>query len=211
VLPASYSQVPVRLVYHSAALVLVGFATFVILRNIFGQRIVGTDDVLGAVCGYLLAAGAWSNLFMLIEIFFPGSFSVSPEFGAGLDSWHGRIAVLSYVSLGSLTSVGSGAVTPIQPPATVLTTLGSSVRAVLHRGRGCAARGREALSGVAAPQRAKLSALISFMAPRCSATTFGTHWAIGLVRLRLIKNIRVGCHTMFDLDLAFRFGGEIEG
>jgi hypothetical protein len=123
VLPASYSQVPVRLVYHSAALVLVGFATFVILRNIFGQRIVGTDDVLGAVCGYLLAAGAWSNLFMLIEIFFPGSFSVSPEFGAGLDSWHGRIAVLSYVSLGSLTSVGSGAVTPIQPPATVLTTL----------------------------------------------------------------------------------------
>ena len=66
-----------------------------ILRNIFEQRIVRTDDVLGAVCGYLLAAGAWANLFMLIEIFSPGSFSVGPGFGAALDTWDGRIAVLS--------------------------------------------------------------------------------------------------------------------
>ena len=123
VLPPSYPQAPLRLVYHSAALSLVGFATLVILRNIFEQRIVRTDDVLGAVCGYLLAAGAWANLFMLIEIFSPGSFSVSPGFGAALDTWDGRIAVLSYVSLGSLTSIGSGAVVPVQPPATILTTL----------------------------------------------------------------------------------------
>jgi hypothetical protein len=123
VLPPSYPQAPLRLVYHSAALSLVGFATLVILRNIFEQRIVRTDDVLGAACGYLLAAGAWANLFMLIEIFSPGSFSVSPGFGAALDTWDGRIAVLSYVSLGSLTSIGSGAVVPVQPPATILTTL----------------------------------------------------------------------------------------
>jgi len=60
---------------------------------------------------------------MLIEIFLPGSFSVSPGFGAQLDTWHGRIAVMHYVSLGSLTSIGSGAVLPVRPPATVLTTL----------------------------------------------------------------------------------------
>ena len=123
VLPPSDSQVPLRLVYHTAALVLVGFATLVILRNIFRQRIVGTDDVLGAVCGYLLAAGAWSNLLMLSEIFMPGSFTLGPAFDAEIDTSHGRIAVSSYVSLGSLTSVGSGAVVPIRPPATVLTTL----------------------------------------------------------------------------------------
>ena len=64
-------ELPLRLIYHSAALLLVGFATLVILRNIFEQRIVRTDDVLGAVCGYLLAAGAWANLFMLTEIFGP--------------------------------------------------------------------------------------------------------------------------------------------
>lgn len=123
VLPPTYPQEPVRLIYHSALLLLLGFATVVILRNIFQQRVVRSDDVLGAVCGYLLAAGAWSNLFALIEIFVPGSFSVSQGFGAGLDSWHGRTAVLNYVSLGSLTGVGSGEVVPVRPPATALTTL----------------------------------------------------------------------------------------
>jgi len=122
VLPGS-AELPLRLIFHSAALLLTGFATLVILRNIFEQRIVRVDDVLGAVCGYLLAAGAWANLFMLIEIFWPGSFSVGPGFGAGLDTWHGRIAVLTYVSLGSLTSVGSGVVVPVQPPATILIPL----------------------------------------------------------------------------------------
>jgi voltage-gated potassium channel len=121
-LPGS-AELPLRLIYHSAAFLLVGFATLVILRNIFEQRVVRADDVLGAVCGYLLAAGAWSNLFMLIEIFLPGSFNVGPGFGAGMDTWNGRIAVLSYVSLGSLTSLGAGVVVPIGPPATILTAL----------------------------------------------------------------------------------------
>jgi hypothetical protein len=44
-------------------------------------------------------------------------------FEAALDTWDGRIAVLSYVSLGSLTSVGSDAVVPVGPAATMLTTL----------------------------------------------------------------------------------------
>jgi len=121
-LPSS-AELWLRLIYHSAALLLTGFAALVILRNIFRQRDVRADDVLGAVCGYLLAAGAWSSLFMLIEIFLPGSFSIGPGFGAGMDTWHGRIAVLSYVSLGSLTSLGSGVVVPIRPPATILTAL----------------------------------------------------------------------------------------
>jgi hypothetical protein len=117
------SEAPLQLLYHSGALLLVGYATLVILRNIFEHRVVRVDDVLGAVCGYLLAALAWSNLFMLIEMFVPGSFSVGPGFGAGGDTWHGRIAVLHYVSLGSLTSLGSGAVVPVRAPATMLTTL----------------------------------------------------------------------------------------
>jgi hypothetical protein len=119
----SYLQVLLRLVYHGALLLLLGFATIVILRNIFEQRVVRTDDVLGAVCGYLLAAGAWSNLFILFDIFVPGSFTVDEGFAVGLETWEGRIALLNYVSLGSLTSVGSGGVAPVRPPATVLTTL----------------------------------------------------------------------------------------
>jgi voltage-gated potassium channel len=122
-LPPTYPQVSLRVIYHSALLLLLGFAAIVILRNIFAQRVVRSDDVLGAVCGYLIAGGAWSNLFMLIEVFVPGSYSMSHGFETGLDSWNGRTAVLNYVSLGSLTGVGSGAVVPVRPPATVLTTL----------------------------------------------------------------------------------------
>ena len=58
VLPPSYSQEPLRLVNHCAQIVLLGYATIVMLRNIFEQRVVHSDDVLGAVCGYLLAAWA---------------------------------------------------------------------------------------------------------------------------------------------------------
>jgi hypothetical protein len=121
-LPGS-AELPLRLIYHSVVFLLAGFATIVILRNIFEQHFVRYDDVLGAVCGYLLAAEAWANLFMLIEIISPGSFSVGPGFAAALDTWYGRIAVLTYVSLGSLTSVGSGVVAPVQPPATILIPL----------------------------------------------------------------------------------------
>jgi hypothetical protein len=117
------AELPLRLTSDSAQLLLVGFATFVILRNIFAQHMVRADDMLGALCGYLLAAKAWSLLFLLIEIFLPKSFNVSPGFGADLDTWHGRIAVMTYVSLGSLTSIGSSGVVPVRPPATVLTTL----------------------------------------------------------------------------------------
>jgi hypothetical protein len=95
----------------------------VILRNIFAQRVVSPDDVFGAMCGYLLAGKAWFNIFLLIETFLPGSFSVSPDFVGGLDSWSGRIAVLSNVSLASLTSVGSTAAWAVRPPATVLIPL----------------------------------------------------------------------------------------
>jgi len=121
-LPGS-AELPLRLIHHSVVFLLAGFATIVILRNIFEQHFVGVDDVLGAMCGYLLAAAAWAHLFTLIEIFLPKSFSVGPGFGADLDTWNGRIAVMNYVSLGSLTSIGSSAVVPLRPPATILTTL----------------------------------------------------------------------------------------
>jgi voltage-gated potassium channel len=122
-LSGSYPQLPLRVINHSAKLLLIGLATFVILRNIFAQRVVGVDDLLGAVCGYLLAAGAWASLFLLIESFLPGSFSVSPGFSAGLDTWDGRLAVLSNVSLDSLTSLGSSAAVAARPPATILLPL----------------------------------------------------------------------------------------
>ena len=123
VLPPSSPQASLLVLYHSALLLFLGFAAIVILRNIFERRVVRADDVLGAVCGYLLTARAWSHLFLLIEIFVPGSFNVGSGFFARLDTWDGRTAVLNYVSLGSLTGVGSGAVVPVCPPAPKLAAI----------------------------------------------------------------------------------------
>lgn len=122
-LSGGYADLPLRVINRSAKFLLIGFATFVILRNIFSQRVVRPDDVLGAVCGYLLAAGAWADAFLLIETFLPGSFSVSSGFFAGLDTWDGRVAVLTHVSLASLTSIGSSAAVAVRPPATILVPL----------------------------------------------------------------------------------------
>jgi len=116
-----------------------GFATLVILRNIFAQRVVRADDVLGAVCGYLLAAGACADVYLLLESFLPGSFRVSPGFIGGLDTWDGRIAVLTNVSLGSLTSIGSSAAVAVRPPATILVPLEGTAGAA-ERSRGCRPR-----------------------------------------------------------------------
>src|SRR5262250_363417 len=147
-LPSS-AELWLRLIYHSAALLLTGFAALVILRNIFEQRVVRAEDVLGAVCGYLLAAGAWSNLFMVIEIFLPGSFSVGPGFGAGLDTWDGRSrAELRQSRLFDerrLRYSGAGS-----PPGHHPDNARSSIRAILYCDRSRTIGRRAALSGTAA-------------------------------------------------------------
>ena len=123
-----------------------------ILRNIFVQHVVRADDVLGAVCGYLLASEAWAHLFMLIEIFLPESFSVSPGFSADLDSWHGlsRCAELCQSQLADKHRFGYGSAGPSTRHH--IDHAQSGVRAVLHCSRSRAAREREALTCVATRQ-----------------------------------------------------------
>jgi len=104
-------------------LVFPGFAVAVILRNIYAEKAITGDGVLGAVCGYLLAAAMWAHLYALTEILVPGSFSMSPELAKGLSGWRSREALLYYFSLVTLTTMGYGDVTPVRAPATVLVTL----------------------------------------------------------------------------------------
>ena len=110
-------------VHHVLLVLFLGFAAAVILRNLFEGTAVTGDEVLGAVCGYVLAAGMWANAYALTEILAPGSFSVSPELAKELSSWEGRHALFNYFSLVTLTTMGYGDVTPVRPPATALAML----------------------------------------------------------------------------------------
>jgi hypothetical protein len=100
---------------------LVGFLGFVIvllLSTIFRARRVVTDTVLGAVCVYLLVGLAWGLGFALLELVLPGSFR-------GLDEGvaPGRLHSLVYYSLATVTTLSSGDIAPLTPPARVLSVL----------------------------------------------------------------------------------------
>jgi hypothetical protein len=73
--------------------------------------------------GYLLAGIVWANLYLLVELFFPGSFSMHQDIAGQLASRHTRQSLFADYSFVTLTTMGSGSITPISSPATLLTWL----------------------------------------------------------------------------------------
>ena len=120
-LPEQY-EVGRSVAHHGLMVLFLGYAVTVILRNIYTRRAVTGDEVLGAVCGYLLAAGMWANAYALTEILVPDAFSMSSPFRAP-STWHARMAVFNYFSVVTLTTMGYGDITPARPPATNLAML----------------------------------------------------------------------------------------
>lgn len=102
-------------------LLLVVVLTYSLLAE---ETIHKTDRVLAGICGYLLIALLWSNLFAAIEIFAAGSFLDSQ--GAELERTD-----LLYFSLTSLTTLGYGDVLPLTAPARIFSVL-ESVFGVLY-------------------------------------------------------------------------------
>src|SRR5215813_7329131 len=107
-------------IHHVFLVTLLGFAVTVILRHIFERKVVGGDDVIGAICGYLLAGIAWGSLYLLVDLLVSGSFSVHQAIAGQLGGWYSRQSLFDYYSLMTLTTLGYGDITPIRPPATSL-------------------------------------------------------------------------------------------
>jgi hypothetical protein len=116
-------QVVAVVAYHGSVAVFLGFAVVVILRDVFQQQAILADDIIGGFCGYLLAAGAWGNLYMVMEVLLPGSFSVSQRIAWQLSDWHTRRFLFNYFSFITLTTVGYGDITPASPTAAWLACL----------------------------------------------------------------------------------------
>jgi voltage-gated potassium channel len=119
VLPAQFHD-PLAVAYHALLTVFLTWAVFEILRGLFAAKVVREDDVLGALCGYLLAGSAWASLYALSELLAPGSFSVSPAIQGDLADWHRRRALFTYFSFTTVSSLGYADVTPIRAPATTM-------------------------------------------------------------------------------------------
>jgi hypothetical protein len=109
-------HVMVGVVFHCFTVLFLALAVSVILREIFSKRVIRGDDVLGAVCGYLLAALGWAHLYQLTYALVPEAFLVASEILPRIGEWHRRRSLFEYMSFTTLTSLGFAGISPAGPP-----------------------------------------------------------------------------------------------
>jgi len=95
-------------------------AVFAILRDLFRTRATGAENVLGAICGYLIAGNAWGRINELAYLLVPSAYSINPEVAALLPDWFGRVALFTYYAYCQTLTLGYSDVTPVRAPATTL-------------------------------------------------------------------------------------------
>jgi len=122
VLPRSAHILP-EVLYHISMVMFLGFAVVVILRDILRKSVIRGDDVVGAICGYILVAMVWASLYALTYLFAPAAFSANPAIAWRLGEWHQRRALFDYLSFTTLMTLGYGDITPIGQPAFTFTWL----------------------------------------------------------------------------------------
>jgi hypothetical protein len=117
---------PVRVIHHLFSLAFLVYAIGVMLCFIFTRRRVTLDTLFASLCVYLLLGVVWSLAYAVVVILDPAAFRLTLQTGAfttGLPAQtEGRSAAL-YFSFATLTTLGSGFITPISPVACMLTTL----------------------------------------------------------------------------------------
>jgi hypothetical protein len=107
-------------VFYGLMVLFLSGAVYVILRQLFRAPAGGAEQVLGAICGYLIAGDAWASVNAITYHLLPATYSINPEVAALLGDWHGRLALFSYYSIAQMLTVGYADVTPIRAPATTV-------------------------------------------------------------------------------------------
>jgi hypothetical protein len=106
--------------FYALVVLFLSGAVYVILRQLFRAPAGSADQVLGAICGYLIAGDAWAGANAITYHLLPATYSINPEVAALLGDWHGRLALFSYYSIAQMLTVGYADVTPIRAPATTI-------------------------------------------------------------------------------------------
>jgi len=95
-------------------------AVYVILRDLFRAPTTGAENVLGAICGYVIAGNAWARVNVVAYLLVPSAYGIDPGVAALLPDWHGRVALFTYYAFAQVLTIGYADVTPIRAPATTL-------------------------------------------------------------------------------------------
>ncbi len=117
---------------QATGLVFMAFVVAHLLRFVLRAPRVGREVLSAAVAVYLLLGLAWADVFTLVADVQPRSFNITPGLD-GQDQMSGVTAL--YYSFGTLTTGGSGDITPRTPVARILSvaeaTMGTLYLAVL--------------------------------------------------------------------------------
>jgi len=115
----------VSLAHNAVMSLFLWGAVWAILRDLFRTQAVGAENVLGAICGYLIAGDAWAGINTITYLLAPAAYSINPEVSALLADWQGRLALFTYYSFAQLLTIGYADVTPVRAPATTLSLFGA--------------------------------------------------------------------------------------
>ena len=95
-------------------------AVYTILRDLLRDPSRGTENILGAICGYLIAGNVWASLNAIGYLLVPAAYSIDPAITSELPGWHARTALFTYYAFTQVVSIGYADVTPLTAPATTL-------------------------------------------------------------------------------------------
>jgi hypothetical protein len=108
------------LAFNALSSLFLWTAVAVILRDLFRTPEAGAGNVLGAICGFLIAADAWTGINICAYLLAPHSLAFDPGVQDQLGHWHGRLALFCYYSFAQMTMLGYADITPVRAPATTL-------------------------------------------------------------------------------------------
>jgi hypothetical protein len=113
----------VEVARHALMAAFLGYAMVAILGHLMRSKARRRDGVLGALSGYLIAAGAWAHVNILAYLAAPKAFSVTPDILPLMADVQGRTSVFNYYSLAQMLTLNYSDITPVAAPATTLSML----------------------------------------------------------------------------------------
>jgi voltage-gated potassium channel len=106
------------------------YIIYLLSLYVFESGQVDGNRLAGAACIYLLLGTLWSNFYYLVEVMTPGAFNFSADMANSALLVKRELTYFSYVTL---TTLGYGEITPVNPHARSLVML-ESVIGVLYVG-----------------------------------------------------------------------------
>ena len=102
----------------TAVLVFFFLSCIIAVYDVLFGGVIDINRLVGAACIYLLSGSMWGIVYFLLSVVAPTSFS-----GIVGETWSEQLNELTYHSFVTLTTLGYGDVTPVEPVARTLNYL----------------------------------------------------------------------------------------